>query len=80
MKTFRGVGFAIVLISFIGWCFYYYLSDFSSKLAVNIHSYTFTPLELVIAVMGAVYMIVTLIVLAGSLINTLFFPSFRKRR
>lgn len=80
MKTFRGVGFAIVIISFIRWCVYYYLSDFFSKLAVDIHSYTFTPLELAMAVMGAFYMIITLIVLAGYLINTFFFPSFRKRR
>lgn len=79
MKTFLDVGFAIVLISFIGWCFYYYLSDLLSKLAVDFHSYTFTLLELAIAVMAAFYIIITVIVLVFTLISTFFFPTFRKR-
>ena len=70
--------FAIVLISFIGRCMYYYITEMLSKLFVNIHFYTFTILELLIAVMGAFYIIVTIIMLVISLIRRLFFPSLRK--
>jgi hypothetical protein len=70
--------FSIVLISFIGRCMYYYVNEMLSKLLVNINFYTFTILELLMAVMGACYIIVTIIMLVISLIRRLFFPSFRK--
>lgn len=71
--------FAVVLASFIGWCMYYYINEMLSKLLVNINFYTFTILEMLIAIMGAFYIIVTVIMLVVSLIRRLFFSSFRKR-
>jgi hypothetical protein len=79
MKTFRNVSFVVVLISFIGWCMYYYVNEMSSKLLVNMNFYTFTALEMLIAVMGAFYIIVTVIMLGVYLIRGLFFPSSKKR-
>lgn len=71
--------FAVVLISFIGWSMYYYVNEILTKLLVNINFYTFTILEMLIAIMGAFYIIITVIMLVISLIRRLFFSSFRKR-
>lgn len=71
--------FAVVLISFIGGCMYYYVNEILSKLLVNINLYTFTILEILIAVMGAFYIIITAILLVVSFIRRLFFSSVGKK-
>lgn len=71
--------FAVALISFIGWSMYYYVNEILTKLLININFYTFTILEMLIAIMGAFYIIITVIMLVISLIRRLFFSSFRKR-
>ncbi|KRF44076.1 hypothetical protein [Paenibacillus sp. Soil787] len=71
MKNIRNLGFAFVLTAFIGWCIYVYLQEISSNLWVHPHFYTFTVLEMLLAAMGAFYMIIMVIMLAGHLFLTL---------
>ncbi len=78
MNTFRNVCFAVMLISFIGWCIYYYINEVVLKLLVNINYYTFTILEILMAFMGAFYMIINVIMLVGYLIYGLVF-SYKKK-
>lgn len=67
MKNIRNLFFSSVLIAFIGWCMYFYLQEISSKLLVHPHLYTFTVLEMMLAAMGAFYMVVMVIILIGNL-------------
>ncbi len=67
MKKFRHLCFTIVLIAFIGWSMYFYLHEVSSKFLGQINFYTFTVLEMLLAVMGAFYMITAVIMSVGYL-------------
>jgi hypothetical protein len=67
MKNIRNLFFSSVLIAFIGWCMYFYLQEISSKLLVRPHLYTFTVLEMMLAAMGAFYMVVMVVILIGYL-------------
>ena len=57
MKNIRNLVFAFVLIAFIGWCIYVYLQQITSKLWIQPRSYTFTILEMLLAAMGAFYIL-----------------------
>lgn len=72
MKTFRHVFFTLLIISFIVFCIYYYFNEVSSKVLVHIHGYIFTILEMSMAVMGAFYMVITLVVAMGYLTYWVF--------
>lgn len=72
MKTFRNVIFTLMLISFIAWCIYYYFNEVTSKLLIHLNFYNFTILEMFMAVMGAFYMVITLIAAVGYLIYGVF--------
>ncbi|WP_156396918.1 hypothetical protein [Paenibacillus sp. Soil724D2] len=70
MKNIRNLFFSSVLIAFIGWCMYFYLQEITSKLVVHPHLYTFTVLEMLLAAMGAFYMVVMVVMLIGYLFLT----------
>jgi hypothetical protein len=72
MKTFRNVIFTFLIISFIVLCIYYYLNEISSKVLIHLNFYNFTILEMLMAVMGAFYMVITFITLLGYLIYGVF--------
>lgn len=67
MKNIRNLFFFSVLIVFIGWCMYFYLQEMTSKLLVDLHVYTFTVLEMLLAAMGAFYMVIMVVILIGYL-------------
>lgn len=67
MKNIRNLCFSSVLIAFIGWCMYFYLQEISSKLLVHPHLYTFTVLEMLLAAMGAFYMVIMVVMSIGYL-------------
>ncbi|MDQ0872772.1 hypothetical protein QFZ77_001431 [Paenibacillus sp. V4I3] len=67
MKNIRDLCFFSVLIAFIGWCMYFYLQEITSKLLVHLHIYTFTVLEMMLAAMGAFYMVVMVVMSIGYL-------------
>ncbi|KQX56645.1 hypothetical protein ASD40_04395 [Paenibacillus sp. Root444D2] len=70
MKNIRNLFFSSVLIAFIGWCMYFYLQEITSKLVVHPQLYTFTVLEMLLAAMGAFYMVVMVVMLVGYLFLT----------
>ncbi|MDF2650910.1 MAG: hypothetical protein K0Q73_6715 [Paenibacillus sp.] len=66
MKNIRNLFFSSVLIAFIGWCMYFYLQEITSKLLVHLHLYySYTILEMLLAVMGAFYMVIMIVMLIG---------------
>lgn len=65
MKNIRNLFFPAVLIAFIGWCMYFYLQEITSKLLVHLHLYTYTILEMLLAAMGAFYMVIIIVMLIG---------------
>ncbi|NOU86437.1 hypothetical protein GC102_11735 [Paenibacillus sp. LMG 31460] len=67
MKNIRNLFFSSVLIVFIGWCMYFYLQEISSKLLVHPQLYTFTILEMLLAAMGAFYMVIMVVMSIGHL-------------
>lgn len=65
MKNIRNLFFSSVLIAFIGWCMYFYLQEITTKLLVQPHLYTFTILELLLAAMGAFFIVIMVVRLIG---------------